>query len=164
MRTPIKILILAVSLCYLLMSCGSTKVKSATATKTTSKEVENTVIKEVTKAVTEHFGDTLKGSIPMPKLSNEPVNLVFESGGTKLELQLTNNTLSYKSTPKKIGSTTVNTLKETKTKKVADLEKVKKEKSVTIEKPWRPPLELTLILIVIASIAFIIIKKSLIPF
>ena len=166
MKLTLKIL-LTLSIIYLLNGCGTTKIKSSTATKTTVKSVETKAVKEVVNIETKHFGDTLKGVMPLPKLTKEPVVLTVESGGTKLDLILTDNKLTYKVVPKHIATTTINSVKESDTKAVADVVQVEEAKAVSIKEPWRPPwwsyLLFTAIIIGVVSYYLKPIKTSLKP-
>ena len=132
-------ILLFIAICNLFVSCGTTKNKRSAATKTTVKTVATEVIKANVTVETKHFGDTLKGSMPLPKLTEKPTNITIESGGQKLDLAISKNTLVYTSTPKHIATTTIHSVNETDTKAVADVEQVQEVKTVNIKEPWRPP-------------------------
>lgn len=138
MKLYSKIIIL-VTLCYLFVSCGSKKTTHTATAKTTAKTVETSVIKENLTTETKHFGDTLQGEMPLPVLTEIPTVLKVESGGQKLEFAITKNNIAYKSTPKHIATTTINSVKETDTKAVADVVQVQAVKDVKKQAPWRPP-------------------------
>lgn len=167
MKKSIYIFLLIIFTCFLL-GCSSTKTKVAATTKTTAKAVVTSKIKEVKSIETKHFGDTLKGAIPLPELTEKPTVIRVESGGTILDLVLTNNTLAYKVTPKHIATTTINSVKESDTKAVADVVQVQKVKAVQIKQPWRPPwllISLVIAIVVIGTIAYYLkpIKSLLKP-
>lgn len=138
MNRAIKIGLL-ISLCLLLLSCKSKKLTTTSNEKIIDKSVITVKEKEVTQSETKHYGDTLKGIVPLPKLSDKPVLITVESGGQKLELSVTENSLAYKATPKHIATTTLYSVKESDTKAVADVVQVRSEKTVKPEKVWRPP-------------------------
>ncbi len=138
MKSKLKIL-LFFFICYLYLSCSTTKQKSSVATKITYKETKTAIVKENLTVKTKQFGDTLKGSMPLPKLADKPVILRVESSGISLDLALTKTTVAYKIIPKITSTTTINSVKETDTKAVADVVRVKKEKATQIQQPWRPP-------------------------
>ena len=155
--------------CYLLIGCGSKKQTTTAATKTTATAVTTNKIKEVVTTNTQHFGDTLKGILPLPVLTKEPVTLVVETGGQKLELDVTDTSITYKSTPKHIATTTIHSVKETDTKAVADVVQVKATKTVTTKKPWRPPwvlISIIIVVVVVIVVAYYLkpIKTFLKPF
>jgi hypothetical protein len=163
MKKSTYIFLLIIFTC-LLLGCGSSKTKTTATTKTTSKAVVTSTIKEVSSIETKYYGDTLKGKIPLPKLTEKPTVISFESGGTKLDVTLTDNSFSYKVTPKHVATTTINSVKESDTKAVADVEQVQEVKTVKIEEPWRPPWWSYVIVIVIIGGAFYYIKTKINPF
>jgi len=138
MKNAIRIGLL-ISLCLLLLSCKSKKLTTTSNEKIIDKSVITVKEKEVTQSETKHYGDTLKGIVPLPKLSAKPINITVESGGQKLEFNVTENSLAYKATPKHIATTTLYSVKESDIKAVADVVRVQGTKTVKIVKPWRPP-------------------------
>jgi len=123
----------------LMLGCRGSKAVATSATKTTDKSVVTASTKETVKAEIKHFGDTLKGTVPLPELTAKPVNFNFESGGSSLAITVTKDRLQFKSTPKHLATTTISSVKESAIKAVADVEQVKETKTVKIVKPWRPP-------------------------
>jgi len=138
MKSLLKITFVIIVLC-LMLGCRGSKAVATSATKTTDKSVVTASTKETVKAEIKHFGDTLKGTVPLPELTAKPVNFNFESGGQKLEFSLTESSLAYKATPKHLTTTMIHSVKESDIKAVADVEQVKETKTVKIVKPWRPP-------------------------
>lgn len=148
---------------YLMIGCGSTKTKSTTTSKVTDKSVKTEALKETTAIETKYFGDTLKGVIPLPVLSEKPVAIFVESGGQKLEFKVTDTSLAYVSTPKHIATITIHSVKETDIKAVADVVQVDKEIAVKTEKPWRPPWWCYLVVFVVLCGVGYYIKTRLNP-
>ena len=138
MKAILKITFVIIVLC-LMLGCRGSKAVATSATKTTDKSVVTASTKETVKAEIKHFGDTLKGTVPLPKLTATPVNIQVESGGQKLEFSLTESSLAYKATPKHLTTTTIHSVKESDIKAVADVVQVQETKTVNIVKPWRPP-------------------------
>lgn len=130
---------LLITILFLMLGCGSKKSSTTAASKTVDKTVTSTVVKENVSVEIKHFGDTLQGEIPIPTLSKEPVKLVAESAGQRLEIELTDNKATYKSTSKHTATTTINSVKESDNKAVADVVQVQEVRSVNTTKPWRPP-------------------------
>jgi len=146
--------ILVFTCAFYLLSCGSTKTKSTTATKTIVKEVLKNTVKELTVIEKKHFGDTLKGKVFLPKLTKKPTVLTFESGGAKLDIVLTENTLEYKATTKHIATTKTHKVKTMNSDKVVDAVQIKEVKEVELKTPWRPPWWLYITAIVVLYYIF----------
>lgn len=164
MKRALKISLL-ITILFLMLGCGGKKkISIAAVSKTTDKSVVTEKEKEDVTIETKHFGDTLKGTVPLPKLSKEPVKLMVESGGQKLEFEVTDNSLTYKSTPKHIATTTIHSVKESDKKAVADVVQVQEVKTVKIEKPWRPPWWWYALGIVVLVGVWYCIKFNLNPF
>lgn len=138
MKRLIKISLL-ITILFLMLGCGSKKTSITAVSKITDKSVTTEAIKETTTVETKHFGDTLKGTIPLPKLSKEPVKLMVESGGQKLEFEVTDNSIAYKSIPKHIASTIIKSEKQAASKVATDVNVQQDLKVVKKQKPWRPP-------------------------
>ena len=138
MKAILKITFVIIILC-LMLGCRGSKAVATSATKTTDKSVVTASTKETVKAEIKHFGDTLKGTVPLPELTAKPVNFNFESGGSSLAITVTKDRLQFKSTPKHIATTTIHSVKEFDIKAVADVVQVQETKTVNIKKQWRPP-------------------------
>lgn len=138
MKAILKITLVIIILC-LMLGCRGSKAVATSATKTTDNSVVTASAKETVKAEIKHFGDTLKGNVPLPELTAKPVTFNFESGGSSLAITVTKDRLQFKSTPKHLATTTIHSVKESAIKAVADVEQVTETKTVNIVKPWRPP-------------------------
>lgn len=141
----------------LLISCGSST-QIVKANKKEKSELKQTTQKE---QLVEIASDTLTGVVPLPKLSDKPVQLVFGSSATKLNLHLTDTSAAYQVT------TNANKRAYTKTNTQTTIQKNENTKVTTATKTnsWKPPwwlsgfIVLLLILFRYLSKKFKIIKK-----
>ena len=140
-------------LIFCLISCGGTKTVSTTVTN--KKEVEDVKVNitETANIVTEHFGDTLKGVLPLPKLSKEPLRYKVSSGGAVLDLELTDSSLTYTAIPKHTGTTTANIVKTTNKDAVKTTNTVIEDQTKVVKHKWRPLIWLNLLVIAALIVA-----------
>ncbi len=138
-------------LAVLLLSCRSTKETVKVKSIDTSK-IQHTVQKE---QLIEVANDTLTGVVPLPKLSNKPIQLVFGSSGTKLNLHLTDTSAAYQVTTK------ANKRIYTKEQKNTDIQKNEKltVEAVVQKTPWRPPWWLSGVIVLLLIAIRYLIKK-----
>ncbi|WP_047789447.1 hypothetical protein [Tenacibaculum mesophilum] len=138
-------------LTVLLFSCRGTKntVKVKSEDKST---IQLTAKKE---QLIEVVNDTLTGIVPIPKLSNKPIQLVFGSSGTKLNLHLTDTSAAYQVTTK------VNKRTYTKEQTDTDIQKDEKLAVEVVEQktPWRPPWWLGGVIVLLLIAIRYLIKK-----
>ncbi|MDO9554529.1 hypothetical protein [Rhodonellum sp.] len=111
---------LGIVVIVLASSCGSVRRLKASKSdhqKETAKSSERKTISEL-KSFT--FGDTLAGMVPLPFKLNRPFVIPVESAGIKLELTLTDSTISYTAVAKPVARSTLSyreDVKETETHK-----------------------------------------------
>lgn len=147
-----------------LVSCGSTKKSSATAINQKALSEKAITITEKINIVTNHIGDTLKGSVPLPELGKLPVRYQMSSSGTTLDLELTENNLTYKVTPKQVGKTSTNIDRSTKENSRDKVDAKMEDSNQSVNHPWRPPFLMYLMAIGLLIAAYYVFKNRLNPF
>lgn len=148
-------------LVFWLVGCGSAKTNSTAVTNQKQVNEKAIVIKEKTNIVTEHFGDTLRGLMPLPKLGKLPIRYQVSSGGTTLNLEVTDSTLRYESIPKQNGKTTTN-IDKTTTKNSSDkTDTVVTDHTTTVKHGWRPPFWMYLVALALIVVLVYCLKNPL---
>lgn len=156
--------LLSFFLVFWLVSCGSSKKLSTTAVNQTKTDTVQVVTTERTNTVTEHYGDTLKGSLPLPELTEQPISYVVSSGGASLKISIDKKNLYYESLAKQTGTTTISSDKTTKINTGNKVATVVEKKVKEVQKPWQPPLWWYPVGIALLIGAYYIIKNRLNPF
>lgn len=137
--------ILILVLTLVLTACGSHKKTFERKEVTNIVQTETKGVHAIKTTETTRYGDTLQGSIPLPELTEKPVVIEVESGGTKLKLITQKGKISYEVIPKAIETTKTTEETNEDAKSTITVASTLQENSVDDKKQWRPPWWLFLI-------------------
>jgi len=100
----VRLIITLVLALLILSSCKTVKRSSSQSSKSSRTETEAILVNREMKLETKHYGDTLKGLIPLriPR-GSVPITIPFESQGIALELTLTDSTVGYRAVAKPVA-------------------------------------------------------------
>lgn len=93
-------------LCLLFASCGSKKSLSRNESRQEIETVSTIRMETQRETSTEIYGDTLTGEIPIPELTEKPLEIPVESNGIQLNLKLQKGKMSYTVVAKPVGNIT----------------------------------------------------------
>jgi len=155
---------MALLCCIMFSSCGTRKATNQSNSELhQASEVKKEAISSVKTETTHYGGDTQKGVIPLPPVTDRPVSGKIESSGITFDYQISNGQLTYQAAAKPVARTASEVTVDSKTDSTGTLKwKVREKEKV---KESKPPWWLWLLLLLaVAAFVLFIFKKFSNPF
>ena len=134
-----RLIIILITAIYLLCACGTVQKAKSRVSFSEEREAAIEINRQKMFLQTEHYGDTLIGTIPYKTLGRLPIVIPVRSKGIDLELTITDTDISYRSIARPVarsslryGSQKTTASQSNKARGDAEASEVKKKRAL----PW----------------------------